>query len=354
MAKDKIEEETYSLIFTSLKHPIRRRMLRMLAVKSLTFSEILESLTIDSGHLNYHLESLGDLVFHSQDGKYLLSSIGAAAVRLMGGVEELPSPTSSKKHKISQVMPKVFSLVLAILLFVTSIHFVTYTTPISTSTLNQDKVYPTPFVIGAGQTFEFNVTLEYWRYSTSPYDDTKVGPPIGNPIFSRMLYAGPDGLTDYTFEVQPAPNNLTAQAKGSVWLDFRLNTTSRTKNNAIILMPFGFPNGLTVNVYTPNENRSLGKLDWTYGKIDHFTSPIVEVNQLGTYRFVIKNNDSDEWTGALTPNVEWQVMEKPYFYYGAAGLVISIGCFALILYNLLGKTSKVALPHSASTEAPST
>ena len=72
MAEDKIEEETYSLIFTSLKHPIRRRILRMLADTPMTFSEILESLTIDSGHLNYHLESLGDLVLHPKDGKYLL------------------------------------------------------------------------------------------------------------------------------------------------------------------------------------------------------------------------------------------------------------------------------------------
>ena len=160
MAEDKIEEETYSLIFTSLKHPIRRRILRMLADTPMTFSEILESLTIDSGHLNYHLESLGDLVLHPKDGKYLLSSFGAAAVRLMGGVEELPVPLSSQKHKMSQLMPKFFSLILAIILIATSIHFVTYTTPTSISTLNPDKIYPTPFVIDAGQTFEFNVTLE--------------------------------------------------------------------------------------------------------------------------------------------------------------------------------------------------
>ncbi len=109
-----------------------------------------------------------------------------------------------------------------------------------------------------------------------------------------------------------------------------------------------------IDVYTPTGTKSLGKLEWTYGKIDHFTSPIVEVNQLGTYRFVIKNNDSNEWTGVLTPKVEWQLMEKPYFYYGVAGLVISIGCFAFILHNLLGKSNKDAMLHSASTKAPST
>ena len=347
MVEDKLEEETYSLIFTSLKHPVRRRILRMLADKPLTYSEILETLNIDSGHLSYHLESLGDLIMHSQDGKYLLSSIGIAAVRLMSGVEEHPSLSSSQKPRMSEVMPKVFSLVLVMILIAAGIHFVTYTTPTSTATLNQDWIYPTPFVIGAGQTFEFNVTLEYWRY-----------PVIGasNPIFSRSMYGGPFGPDAYTFEVQPPPNTYTARAGGSIWLDFRLNTTSRIRPGVLILMPFGFPNDLEVDVYTPNENKSLGKLDWTYGKIEHFTSPTVEVNQLGTYRFIIKNNDSNEWTGTITPNVEWQIIEKPYFYCGLMGLVISTGYIALISYTVLGKSHKTKneAPHPTSAETQKT
>ncbi|TET26814.1 MAG: ArsR family transcriptional regulator, partial [Candidatus Bathyarchaeum sp.] len=87
MDEDNLEEETYSLIFTSLKHPIRRRILRMLADKPLTYSEILETLNIDSGHLSYHLENLGDLTVHANNGHYKLSSFGVAAVKLMGGVE---------------------------------------------------------------------------------------------------------------------------------------------------------------------------------------------------------------------------------------------------------------------------
>jgi len=333
LAEDKLEEETYSLIFTSLKHPIRRRILRMLADKPLTFSEIQEQINIDSGHLSYHIENLGGLVMHNQNGDYNLSSIGVAAVRLMSGVEEHPSVYSNKKPKRPQVLSKVFSLVLATTLIVMSLHFVTYTTSISTATLNQDRIYPTPFVIGAGQTLEFNVTLEYWHYASTMI-------PMGNLIVSRMLYGGPFGPEAYTFEVQPAPNNLTAQAAGSMWLDFRLNTTSRTKNNTFILMPFGFPNDLLVDVYTPNENKSLGELDWTYGKIDHFTSPIVEVNQLGTYRFIMKNNDSNEWTGVLRPNVEWQIIEKPYFYYGIMGLVFATGYLVFMSYRLLSKSQK--------------
>jgi len=57
VADEMPEEETYSLIYASLRHPIRRRILRMLKDKPLTFSEILEAVDIDSGHLNYHLEN---------------------------------------------------------------------------------------------------------------------------------------------------------------------------------------------------------------------------------------------------------------------------------------------------------
>jgi DNA-binding transcriptional ArsR family regulator len=102
MLGEKIEEETYSLLFRSLKHPIRRKILRILVDKELAFSEILNILSIDSGHLSYHIENLGDLVKRSDNGKYGLSSIGVAAVNLMSGVEEAPrllAPTGKLRWK---------------------------------------------------------------------------------------------------------------------------------------------------------------------------------------------------------------------------------------------------------------
>jgi DNA-binding transcriptional ArsR family regulator len=339
LAEDKMEEETYSLIYTSLKHPIRRRILRMLADKPLAFSEILEILTIDSGHLSYHLESLGDLIVRSKDGKYKLSSFGAAAMRLMGGVEENYSPSLSPKQKnrISRAIPKVFSIVLTIILIGMSVIALSYTTPISTATLNQDDIFPTPFVVDGGQTFEFNVTINYWGL-TSKYDDTTLIP-MGNEIVPNQFYLGPYGPSSYTLAVEPPQASLTAQAKGRVWLDFRLNTTSRT-TGAIVLMPFGFPNDLVVDVYVPTGTSSLGELEWTYGRIDHFTSPVVEVNELGTYRFLIKNNDSGEWTGVLRPYVEWQITEKPYFYYGIAGFAAAFGYLTLVTIQFLRQQRK--------------
>jgi DNA-binding transcriptional ArsR family regulator/outer membrane protein assembly factor BamB len=81
------DSDTYSIIFKALKHPIRRRILSLLADKPLTFSELLRFLGVDSGHLSYHLEALGHLVSKTEDGCYRLSAFGAAAVGLFTGVE---------------------------------------------------------------------------------------------------------------------------------------------------------------------------------------------------------------------------------------------------------------------------
>jgi len=54
------KEEIYSTMFSSLKHPARRKILRILADKPLTFSEMLDLLGISSSNLTYHLEAWGN------------------------------------------------------------------------------------------------------------------------------------------------------------------------------------------------------------------------------------------------------------------------------------------------------
>lgn len=144
MSKGEIEEETYSLVFSSLKHPIRRKILRILVDRSLSFSEILEITTIDSGHLSYHIENLGDLVKHS-DGKYRLSSIGQAAVSLMKGVEEQPQQPSVKKPerrslKIARNTLIVTSLIAIIALAALNVHYGNSLQDISKARINAAQV----------------------------------------------------------------------------------------------------------------------------------------------------------------------------------------------------------------------
>src|SRR5437867_12234771 len=82
------DEETYSVMFSSLKHPLRRKILRILAGGPKSLTEVLQQLDVDSAHFSYHLESLGELSSKEADGKYRLSNLGRAASSLMARVEE--------------------------------------------------------------------------------------------------------------------------------------------------------------------------------------------------------------------------------------------------------------------------
>jgi hypothetical protein len=97
----------------------------------LTFSEILEVVSIDSGHLNYHLENLGDLITHSEDGKYQLSSVGSAAVKLMGGVEDHSLELSKPKLNLTRIFTKVYPLILSGALIIAGLYFISYTTSVT-------------------------------------------------------------------------------------------------------------------------------------------------------------------------------------------------------------------------------
>jgi len=92
-----IEEDTYSSIFQALKHPIRRRILRMLKDSTYSYTEILNELAIDNGLLNYHLENMKELISKNNEGWYVLSEFGRAALSLTTRVEE---PVSKKDDEV--------------------------------------------------------------------------------------------------------------------------------------------------------------------------------------------------------------------------------------------------------------
>lgn len=114
------EESTYSSIFQALKHPIRRRILRMLDHQPLTYTEILTELGVDNGLLNYHLENLTELLRKEDDGRYRLSGFGYAGLSVL---EKVENPASDKAHtspRFSQHQKTLF-IVLAVLLCVSLI-----------------------------------------------------------------------------------------------------------------------------------------------------------------------------------------------------------------------------------------
>jgi DNA-binding transcriptional ArsR family regulator len=134
-ASDESGEETYSLIFATLKHPLRRKIIRMLNQKELTYTQILQNLDIDTGHLNYHLENLGELLIKTSKGKYRLSEIGKSALKLMSGVEEVKNKPDKNKSVLSK--KRVAVILLLQILVVCSL----FASGIILLTITEEKTY---------------------------------------------------------------------------------------------------------------------------------------------------------------------------------------------------------------------
>ena len=196
-----MEDETYSLIFTSLKHPIRRRILRMLADKPLTHSEILDILNIDSGHLSNHLESLGDLTFKDKTGHYRLSSFGRAAVMLMCNVEYSCAPSQFKK-KPPHLLAKTYSIVLILILFCASAYFISYVVAVPDASETTRWAFTlAESSIGVGETLEFNFTL---TESSSEDGEESIGVNVGSAATTSLV---------------PRESTFTGWYEHSMWLE---------------------------------------------------------------------------------------------------------------------------------------
>jgi DNA-binding transcriptional ArsR family regulator len=120
------KEEIYSTMFSSLKHPVRRKILRILADKSLTFSEMLELLGVSSSNLTYHLESLGELISKEDSGIYRLSTFGSASVSTMRIVEEAPEVQPKRRKGLSIRWQAFFSLLLIGLIVFSTVSVLEY------------------------------------------------------------------------------------------------------------------------------------------------------------------------------------------------------------------------------------
>ena len=118
-------EDKYSTMFSSLKHPARRKILKMLSEKSMTFSQMLEKLDIPGSHLTYHLETLGEFLVKMDDGRYKLSGFGEASVSMMKGAEEVPSQTK-KVSRLSLKRKTVFAMLLISIVLLACLSFVQY------------------------------------------------------------------------------------------------------------------------------------------------------------------------------------------------------------------------------------
>lgn len=141
------EEETYSLVFTALKHPIRRKILRVLAEEPRGFTDMQKLFNVSSPFLTYHLDSLKELILKIESGVYRLSNMGEGAVALMEKVEETPKTTSRdtalSRRKRIRSMVQLSLTVIAIGLFLSGGYLMSITTaeyryPLPTETISYD------------------------------------------------------------------------------------------------------------------------------------------------------------------------------------------------------------------------
>jgi DNA-binding transcriptional ArsR family regulator len=135
-AMSKQEDEIYSTMFSSLKHPARRKILRMLEDRQMTFSEMLDTLQVTSSNLTYHLESLGELLIKMDNGKYKLSTFGEATVTTMKRVEEAPTKKSKGLSLLSIQWKSVFAVLSIIIILLASLSAIQY---VSYGKLMQDQ-----------------------------------------------------------------------------------------------------------------------------------------------------------------------------------------------------------------------
>src|SRR3990170_1423857 len=118
------EEETYSVMFSSLRHPARRKILLMLLERSMTFSQLLEELRMPSSRLTYHLENLGELIEKMEDGKYQLSSFGRASVAMMKRAEEVPNVQAKRFSSLPLRWKSLYAILTITIVLLASIsHF---------------------------------------------------------------------------------------------------------------------------------------------------------------------------------------------------------------------------------------
>jgi hypothetical protein len=98
----------------------------MLSEKPMTFSQMLEALGVSSSHLTYHLENLGELVSKAENGKYRLSTFGAASVDTMKTVEEAPAVRSKYGFPLSLKWRSILAVLIIAVVLLASMSYVQY------------------------------------------------------------------------------------------------------------------------------------------------------------------------------------------------------------------------------------
>lgn len=111
-----------------MRHPICKRIIRLLYEQATTYSEVLRSLGVETGLLNYHLDSMRELLSKDDERRYRLTEFGIAAFELIPKVEAPVKKASQPMFLKSRVSLTRLLVLILIVLSVGNIYF-TYIIP---------------------------------------------------------------------------------------------------------------------------------------------------------------------------------------------------------------------------------
>lgn len=256
------EEEPYSTIFASLKHPVRRKILRMLSEKSRSFSEILEALGISSSHLAYHLENLGELVSKTEDGKYKLSTFGEAAVGTMRRVEEAPKVTERKRSSLPMKWKSCFVVLIIGLVVLASVSYTQYQS-LNRIPAEYEQLEEIVEIMEKGALLQSEYTLGY-KFDK---DDSKLI--IGGPWYCVIYIPYDDSTLDLVLSINTilSESHFPISVQEGNIFDLRTNETApviwsaNATVTSIYSVPLASKEWYTISLLGPitNTNRLFGK-----------------------------------------------------------------------------------------------
>jgi len=294
-------EETYNLIFTALKHPVRRRILRMLDEKPMTFTEILNSLSVSTGHLNFYLESLGELISKGEDGKYRLSTLGVAALNLLRGVEE---PASKKRKRNAPYVKIIYSMIMCLLLLISASYTLMYHERNVSFRYSYMPVNPHPIRIRPKESVTIDYTITYNGTGTAHWSQYS--------LYAHLDLYPPSNAPEYR-EWDLASFQIDILGRG-VYYQMELYT----------------PSGGLERFYNFTPSSGGSSMSW-------------RVKEPGTYRIIIMNINS---TGVMEIKAYFSFIRwyerKPLLYLGYTLLSAGLGFPLILLAEALYKIIKMS------------
>jgi DNA-binding transcriptional ArsR family regulator len=308
------EEDPYSQIFSSLKHPTRRLLLRTLREEpTRRFSQLQAELKVDSPTLSYHLDALQGLVEKKGD-YYSLTDLGIAAHNLMGRVEETRKSSSQTR---THLVRAGIGLAMVLVLLGWTGFAIGWTIPNDRASIDDSVLHGAPLT-------------GIFKFNTQP--GTQAGFALG------MFYTPPrpgeyaqGSSSDLQFYAVP-------RASSSPW-EVRVNyamfsfTVTNGSGKVWITNPQGHLSPLSCGLSCTIDWPPAGGLFWgpaPGSSVRGFW--FSEMAGEGNYTLWVQNTGPGATYGNITAGASSVVYSRPYFLAGILTVVPAAAYLGLALY----------------------